>query len=482
MRGARPLRGGRGLLANSIALLATSHITAVLGYLFWIACARGFSAATIGMANTVISAMTLVAIVAVTGFEPFLARVLPGAGSEERGGLCGTALVITAVASCVTGVVGTLLLPGRVHAAVGTGWLVGLLAAGAVGTALLSVTNAALLGVRRAELSLLGSGVGSLSRVVIVAAVLGLGMVASGADATATRTMIAVWVASLIVSFGLSVRLLARATPGFRFRSGWIWLSRLRRGLAWDYVAMLVGRLPGLTLPILGSAIFPAAQVGYATIALMISGAFFAVSVSVSTSLLANCADHPERLRAQARRAVLLIGALLLAPVVITCLLASKVLGVFGADYAHYSTLLVLLLVSTLPDALVNVAVAILRVQRRLAAVAAVTTTGAAITIGGALLLWLLMPHLGITGAGWSALASPVIVATTLAVIWRYRSLVSARNACTSSDKPTCVAGGPPPVVAFPPPADVSLLSPVVAFAPQADDLSPENTDRSRRS
>ena len=101
-----------------------------------------------------------------------------------------------------------------------------------------------------------------------------------------------------------------------------------------------------------------------------------------------------------------LIGALLIAPVVITCLLASKVLGLFGADYAHYSTLLVLLLVATLPDALTNLAVAILRVQRRLVAVAAITVTGAAITIGGALLLWLLMPHLGITGAGWSALAS----------------------------------------------------------------------------
>ena len=163
---------------------------------------------------------------------------------------------------------------------------------------------------------------------------------------------------------------------------------------------MLAGRLPIFLLPILASALFPPAQVGYATIALMISGAFSAVSASVSNSLLANCADRPERLRTEARRAVRLIGALLLAPVVITCLLASKVLGLFGADYANYSTLLVLLLVATLPDALINLAMAILRVQRRLVAVAAVTVTGAAITIGGALLLWMLVPHLGITGAG----------------------------------------------------------------------------------
>jgi O-antigen/teichoic acid export membrane protein len=469
------------LLANSIALLATSHITSVLGYLFWIACARSTSASTIGMASTVISAMTLVAIVAATGFEPFLTRVLPGADCEERSGLCGTALVFTSVVSGVAGVVGTLLLPSRVHAAVGTGWLVGLLGAGAVATALLLVINSALLGVRRAELSLLSSAVGSLSRLVTVATLLGLGMVATGGDATAAHTILAVWVASLMVSFGVSVRLFVRATPGFRFRCGWMWLSRLRRGVAWDHVAMLAGRLPALALPILASALFPPAQVGYAVIALMVSGAFFAVSASVSNSLLANCADRPERLRAQTRRAVRLIGALLIAPVVITCLLASKVLGLFGADYANYRTLLVLLLVATLPDAVVNVAVAILRVQRRLVAVAAVMVTEAAITIVGALLLWLLMPHLGITGAGWSALASPVIIATTLAVMWHYRSLVSARTRA-AGDSPACVAGGPPPVVAFAPSADVSLLPPVAAFAPSADESPPENTDPSGRS
>jgi hypothetical protein len=306
-------------------------------------------------------------------------------------------------------------------------------------------------------------------------------MVATGGDATAAHTILAVWVASLMVSFGLSVRLLVRAMPGFRFRCGWIWLSRLRRGVAWDHVAMLAGRLPALALPILASAVFPPAQVGYAVIALMISGAFFAVSASVSNSLLANCADRPERLRAQAGRAVWLIGALLITTVVITCLLASKVLGLFGADYANYSTLLVLLLVATFPDAVINVSVAILRVQRRLVAVAAVTVTAGAMTIGGALLLWLLIPRLGITGAGWAALTSSVIVATALAVMWHYRSLASARTASTAGDSAACVAGGPPPVVAFAPPADVSLLSPVVAFAPPADESPPENTDRSGR-
>lgn len=478
---ARPLRAGRGLVANSIALLATSHLTTVLGFLFWTVCARGVSASTIGMMNTVISAITLVAVLTVTGLQPFLIRVLPGADSEERSGLCGTALVTSVVVSGVAGVAGALLLPDRVQTAVGTGWLVALLGAGAVGSAFLMVINAALLGVRRADLSMLASVLGSLSRLVVVAALLGMGLAATSSDATAAHTILAVWVASIVVSVGLAGRLLVRATPDFRFRCGWIWLSRLRRGVAWDHVAMVAGQLPIFVLPILASALFPPAQVGYATIAMLICGAFSAVSALVSNALLAHCADRPEHLRTEAGRAARLIGALLIAPVAVTCLLASKVLGLFGADYANYSTLLVLLLVATVPNALTDLAVASLRVQRRLVAVAVITVTGSAITTGGAWLLWLLVPQWGITGAGVSALASAVIIATTLAVILFYRYRVGARTAGTDGDSPARVADEPALVVAFAEPADVSLLSPVVAFAPLADESPPEDTDRNGR-
>jgi O-antigen/teichoic acid export membrane protein len=481
MSGARPHKAGRGLVANSLALLATSHITTVLGYLFWTVCAKGSSASTIGMASTVISAITLVAVLTATGFEPFLMRVLPGAESEERSGLCGTALVVSVVVSGVAGVAGALLLPERVHAAVGTGWLVGLLGTGATCSAILLVISAALLGVRRADLSMLASTLGSLSRVVIVAGLLGSGMVAASSDATAAHTILAVYVASLMVSVGLGGRLLVRATPGFRFRCGWIWLSRLRRGLAWDHLAMVAGRLPVLLLPILASALFPPAQVGYATIAMLISGAFSAVSALVSNALLAHCADRPEHLRTEAGRAVRLIAALLIVPVVITCLLAPKVLGLFGADYAHYSTLLVLLLVATFPNTLTDLALASLRVQRRLVAVAAITVTGSAITTGGAWLLWLLMPQWGITGAGVSSLASAVIIATTVAVMLLYRNRASARTAGTAGDSPACVADGPRRVIALAKPADDSHLLPAVALAPPADELPPENTDRNGR-
>jgi O-antigen/teichoic acid export membrane protein len=476
MIAARSRRAGRGLLANTIALLATTQITALLGYLFWVICARGTSASTIGMANTVISAMTLVAIFAATGFEPLLTRVLPGASPEERSGLCGTALVVTAVVSGVGGLLGSLFLPNRVHAAVGTSWLLALLPAGSVATALLLVIGAALLGARRADLSLLANVVGSLLRLVAVAAFLSTGLLLTGGGPTPTHTVIVLWAASLIVTFALSAWLLVRATPGFRFRVGWSWFVQLRRGVAWDHTAMLASRLPALLLPIIASALFPAAEVGYATMALLISGPFFSVSASVSFSLLANCADRPERLRAQGRRAVRLIVVLLVVPVVVTCLLASRVLGLFGADYAQHSLLLILLLVAAIPDAVINLTVAILRVQRRLVAVAAVTVTGSTMIICGALVL---MPYLGIAAAGWAAIGAPLILVAALAVILGLRRPSRGDTAGTLAGSPAAAADDSLPVAAFATPRDVQFPPPVVAFATPAEDSARDHARRS---
>lgn len=416
----------RGLVGNSIALLATTHITAVLGYVFWMLCARGFSAGVIGVTNTVISAMTLVAIVTVSGFVPMLTRLLPGANSEERSGLCSTAFVVTAVVSSIAGVVAALVLPHRLQAVVGTGWLIALLGAGTVSTALLLVVNAALLGVRRAELSLVGGVVGSVARLAAVTAVLTLGVLASGVGTSASHTILAIWVASIVISVVLSLLMLVRATPNFRFHPRPSWFSRMRRSVGWDHVATLAIRAPPLAIPILAAALFPPAQIGYLAVVVMIGGAFLAVAASVSNSLLADCADDPGRLHAQALRASRLIGLLLFIPMVFTCLFAKEVLGVFGSDYANYSPLLVLMLLSTLPDALINVAVAILRIQGRLALITALTVAGAVISLGGA---WLLMPHLGIFGAVLAVLAAQTLEAIAFVVVGLRRPAVTARTA-----------------------------------------------------
>lgn len=408
----------RGLVGNSFALLATTYITALLGYVFWMLSARGFSSGVIGVTNTVISAMTLVAVITASGFVPMLTRLLPGASPQQRSGLFSTAFVVSGLLSGLAGAGAGLLMPQRIQAEVGTGWLVVLLSTGSIGTALVLVVNAALLGVRRAELSLLGGIAGSISRLVSVVAVLTVGFLAVGGDRGASRSILTIWVASLAITLVLSVWLLARATPSFRFHPRRFWFSEVWRSIGWDHVATLAYRAPALAIPILAAAVFPPSEIGALAVVLLILGAFLAVSASVSNSLLADCSDDPGRLQAQARRASRMIGLMLIAPVAVACLLAKEVLGFFGPDYTASSTLLILLLLSTFPDAVINVAIATMRVQQRFAIVAGLTVAGAIMSIGGA---WILMSRLGIYGAGIAVIVSQVIIAIAFAVSGTYR-------------------------------------------------------------
>lgn len=420
----------RGLVGNSLALLALTNITSVLGFVFWTLCARHVSPGAIGIANTVISAVTLVAIVCVAGFLPYLTRLLPGADQDERSGLCSTALVFAGIVSLAVGTTGAFLLPTRVQNTVGTGWLVALLALGAVGTAVQMVLNASLLGVRRAEFSLYASSTGAVLRLSTVAAMVVFGLLATTIDSGATHTMLIIYVGSLLIADTIAYFLLRRANPAFRFRPRLHWLGRIGRTVGWDHIAVLAVRAPAFVIPILAAALFPATQLGYYAVTAMLASVFLAIASAVSNSLLAVCADDPVRLHAQARRAVRLIGILLVPPVVGMSLFAKEILGIFGTEYAKCSPLLIVMLLTTFPDAVINISMSILRVQQRLRIVTIVTVTQTIMMVGGA---WVLMVHIGVIGAALAAVAAQTITAAVFAGLGTRRFLFEAPPAAPLS-------------------------------------------------
>jgi O-antigen/teichoic acid export membrane protein len=425
-------RGGHGLLRNSMTIAATSNLTAGLGYLFWTACSRNITASDIGMTATVISAMLLVALLAAGGFIPLLIRTLSTADLEEFSGLSSTAFIVTAGLAGAGGALASVFLPISVHAIIGTPWLIGIMSAGSAGSALLLLVNAVLVGVRRADFSLVGNVAASLLRLVAVAVLLSLGVLSAGLASTNIETILLVWLASFAISFGLSVWLVIRAVPGFRFRPGCGWLPRLGQGVGWEHLATLGAQLPVFILPILAARRIPAAQVGYLYMALMAATAFFAVAAAVSTALLADCAKRPEQLQVQLRRSLRLTGAILVIPGVVTCLFARELLSLFGADYGRYaSTLLIILVLSSLPDAVTSVAVSALRLQKRLAQAALLNMAMGAVYLLGA---WFTLPHLGIAGAGWSHLAAQSLgMAVVLFAAGYFRVKVATATSATTT-------------------------------------------------
>jgi O-antigen/teichoic acid export membrane protein len=101
------------------------------------------------------------------------------------------------------------------------------------------------------------------------------------------------------------------------------------------------------------------------------------------------------------------------------------VLGLFGAPYAAAGYgLLVLLAISALPDAVSNVAVAVLRVTHRLGYSAALNIGIFVATLVGA---WLLMPAMGILGVGVAWLGVQTLSA--IACLPAYMQVRKAANA-----------------------------------------------------
>ena len=130
----------------------------------------------------------------------------------------------------------------------------------------------------------------------------------------------------------------------------------------------------------------------------MMAGIFLIISPSVSQSLFAEGVHSPHELLNKARKALGVIAAILLPCIIGIFALGGLLLSAFGASYeSHATELLKLVLIASIPDAVTNVYVAVMRVQGRLATAASVNM---GMGIGIIVFSWMFLPTLGIS-RGW---------------------------------------------------------------------------------
>lgn len=145
------------------------------------------------------------------------------------------------------------------------------------------------------------------------------------------------------------------------------------------------------------------------------------VSPSVASALFAEAVREGSDLRSVTMRAMRVISVLL-APAMAALIIGGRlVLGLFGASYATAGYgLLILLAASALPDAVSNIAVAVFRVTDHLGYSTMLNLGILTATLAAA---WVLMPSLGIAGAGVAWLGVQVIGAfvSLPAYVWIIR-------------------------------------------------------------
>ncbi|MFN8041611.1 MAG: lipopolysaccharide biosynthesis protein [Acidimicrobiales bacterium] len=422
------------LVRNSVLVMATTGVNAAFGYLFWIAAARSFTPVAVGQATAAISAMNLAGLIATLGVGTALIAHLPGLAGrhDERSRHLTAAVAYTGVAGLLFGIGLVVVLPmiDAQLAPLVRGWAAVVVVAGVVAQVWGVVLDGLFVAERRAE-GLLARNAGF--------AVLKLVLLVAGAAALAVggRYIVTAWVvASVVTLLGTVVFLVRRLLEPLRVAPGGAVaeVRRMARPALVHHLAVLGGEVPMFLLPVIVVARAGAAEGAFFYTTWMVGSLFFTISAAASASLFAEGGYAPDQLRHQRRRTTRLIAALL-APVMIGMLVAGPlVLGLFGPQYAAAGyPLLVLLVISAVPDAVTNVGVAQWRVQGRTGRVAALNVGMASVTLVGT---WLLAPVLGVVAPGWAWLTAQtlgtVVVLVDGVMSRRSDSIPSEVLACAS--------------------------------------------------
>lgn len=396
---------------SSLAIMSTTLITSLLGYIFWLVVARRFGAEVSGAASAATSALQATVLVVSVGAAAALVEWLPRSTSalEWRERL--TAGLLVAVAGAVLGAPLVALVLGHtldilplLRQPAGAV----LFFAGAVFLSVGTVVDYVAISERRSVTLVARSVVLTGLRIpllftpdVLVKSEAGL--------------VLGTWTVAAAISLVLSAFTFATSDTGRTLvpavRGSFGRLREMRGSFVGQHLITVAAMLAGYLLPLLVVARLGATENGYFYVTWMLGSIFSMISPAVSTALFAEGATTPRELHGLVRRCALLTAALLVVPILIYLIGGGFLLRLFGTDYATQGRLLlVLLTVSALPDAVTNIAVAVLRATSRLGEATLLNT---AMLLGCLAGSWLLLPSLGIVAVGASWLG-----AQSLGVVW----------------------------------------------------------------
>ena len=425
------------LLRNSVYIMGTNIANAVLGFIFWIVAARTYSPFDVGLASALISAIMLASVFSNMGTGSTMVQLLPGrkAGKDWSSTLnAGVATAIfTGLPAGITLVVALPLFSQQFSIVVHEiGYGVALI----IGVPLMTLSmmlDQTFVAERASKYMLLRNLVVAVLKillmvlpVLLLVQIGALGIFSAGVVASAI---------SLLVGWLFLVPYLGRAysltTRGIVKQ-----IRSMLSSLAGNHFINLGGLTPMYLLPLFVAMRLSPTDNAYYYMADKLDNFFFMVSSVVAIALFAEGSHAASTLTRKVRSSTVVVS-IVLVPTMLICFFGGRyLLLLFGANYAEHSLLLLrIFTVAAVPDAITNIYVSVLRVQRRLR-FAALLSLGMAIltlTLG-----WILLPVLGIAGVGWAVLiaqGSGSLVAAADAIRFRSRRRSSKLAFQTDPDR-----------------------------------------------
>lgn len=390
------------LLRNSIYIMSTNVITAGFGYVFWLVAAHIYSPYDVGLASAFISVLLLASTFSSLGVASTMVQMLPG---RERG----YAWSLTLNAGAATGIF-TGLLVGFIVV-----WALPLFSpqfaiiqhqssyvltmiAGVPFTTLSTMLDQVFIAERIARNMLLRNLIASVLKillmvvpVLVLARVGALGIFSASVLASAISLVGGML---LVLRLGRAYRLAVRGMAR-EIRS-------MFASLAGHHFINLGGLTPSYLLPVIVAARLSPGDNAYYYTTAKVSDFFFMSSFAVAIALFAEGSHAAGDLSSKVRSSAKTIGMFIIPGMLVLFVGGGYILLLFGQGYAQHGLLLLrILVIAAVPDAITNIYISVLRVQKRL-------RFGAFLNLGMAsldlALAWILLPSQGIAGTGWSFL------------------------------------------------------------------------------
>ena len=391
------------LYKNSIFLIANTVASAGLGFVFWMIVANFYTEKEVGWGSAVISAMVLLATLAVPGFGAAVIRFLPKAENPVR--LINFFFTLSAIIATVMAAIFVAGLPlwspaigfvrsNTIFALAFVSFVVFL--------ALSHLIDSVFIASRRADFVFYRLNIMQLFKlplpVLLVLFFHTFGIAASWGIAAAAALII-----SLLI-FLPKAQNLYKPTPRLKADMD----SSMWRYCAGSYLTSVFHAAPGLVLPILVVNLLGPEQNAYFYIAWTIASLLWAIPAAVSRSLFAEGAHFEDELGANTYRSFRFTFLLLIPAIILLLLLGKWLLLLFGDSYSANGLLLLQIL--GLSSVLVGINMIYYAILRVLARIMELVIISGFITIGTLVGSYFILPATGITGISYAWLTAQGII------------------------------------------------------------------------
>lgn len=365
----------REILGNAGSLVATSGLSALLGFAYWAIAARTFTQEAVGYAAASISAMSLLGTIGMFGLGTLLIAELPK--RVARANFIAAALIASGLISLVIGVIFVVVAP---HASVNFRNSVGTLIGGTIFAAGVAITSATLV-FDQAAIGLLRGGLQLFrNSVFVIAKLIALPVAAYILHDQFGVGIVLSWIIGALVSLiPVGIWLWWKGSPVFA-TPDWHVLRGMTGKVAAHNWLNIAATAPTMLIPVIVTIVVSPFANGAFYAAWMLVSFLYIVQTHLSTVLFAVAANNPPALPKKLRFTLTMSFLVGLPGIAVLALGGHLLLSIFGAGYASAGTVpLALLALAYIPMVPRGYYIATCRAAGKLTRAAAVLT-GAAMT------------------------------------------------------------------------------------------------------